>query len=200
MISALPVEVVHPVVGGFDRMNLIGGAALAYLAIAAALSRNPKLALVGAIAAANAAGLAREGHTGNLHLAAQAGFAYFLLHSLRWRDYEHQSAAVVRVVMASLWVLHAFMWARSGVGFVQPFMLAGVMALVWWGRGFLFQNWRPLVIPVSAGLVALCHPMNFVVIKTQTTPVGVLAVIGSFVLFALGTAAALTKHRWHKVG
>jgi hypothetical protein len=44
----------------------------------------------------------------------------------------------------------------------------------------------------------LYHPINFAVIKTQTTPAGVLAVIGSFVLFALGTVAALTKHRWHK--
>ncbi len=199
MISALPVEVVHPVVGGFDRMNLIGGAVLAYLAIATALSRNPKLAIVGAIVVALAGGLLREGHADNLHWAAQAGFVYFLLHSLRWRDYEHQGAGAVRVVMASLWVVQTFVWARTGVGFVQPLVMASVMVLVWWGRGFLFQIWRPLVIPIAAGMVTLCHPLNFVVIKTQTTPVGVLAVIGSFVLFALGTAAALTKHRWHKV-
>lgn len=200
VISALPVEVVHPVVGGFDRMNLIGGAVLAYLAIATALSRNPKLAIVGAIAAALAGGLLRDGHADNLHWAAQAGFVYFLLHSLRWRDYEHQGAGAVRVVMASLWVVHTFVWARTGVGFVQPLVMACVVALMWWGRGFLFQIWRPLVIPIAAGMVMLCHPLNFAVIKTQTTPTGVLAVIGSFVLFALGTAAALTKHRWHKIG
>ena len=200
IISALPVEVVHPVVGGFDRMNLIGGAVLAYLAIAAALSRNPKLAIVGAIAAVIAAGLVREGHTGNLHLAAQAGFIYFLLHSLRWRDYEHQGAAVTRVVIASLWVLHAFVWVRAGAGVLTPLLVAALVGCVCCCRGFLFQLWRPVFLPIAAGLVALCHPINFVVIKTQTTPVGVLAVVGSFVLFALGTAAALTKHRWHKVG
>jgi len=119
---------------------------------------------------------------------------------LRWRDYKHQGAAAVRVVMALLWVAHTFLWARTGVGFVQPLVMASAMVLVWWGRGFLFQVWRPAVIPIAAGMVTLCHPVNFVVIKTQTTPVGVLAVIGSFMLFALGTAAALTKHRWHKVG
>jgi len=198
LISALPVEAVHPVMGGFDRMNLIGGAVLAYLAIATALSRNPKLALVGALAAAVAGGMLREGHAHALHWALQAGFVYFLLHSLRWRDYEHPGAAAVRVVMASLWVLHAFIWARSGATLVGLFTAAALVAGVWSCRGCLFQLWRPMVIPITAGLVALCHPMNLVVIKTQTTPAGVLAVIGSFVLFALGTAAALTKHRWHK--
>jgi hypothetical protein len=199
MISALPVEVVHPVVGGFDRMNLIGGAVLAYLAIATGLSRNPKLAIAGSIAAALAGGMLREGHADNLHWAAQAGLVYFLLHSLRWRDFEHQGAAAVRVCLASLWVLHTFVWSRMGVAFVPPLLVAALVMCVWSCRGFLFQIWTPLVLPISAGLVALCHPINFVVVKTQTTPTGVLAVIGSFVLFALGTAAALTKHRWHKV-
>lgn len=200
LISALPVEVVRPVVGGFDRMNLIGGAVLAYLAIATALSRNPKLAIVGAIAAAVAGGLLREGQADTLHWAAQAGLVYFLLHSLRWRDHEHQGAAAVRVVMASLWVLHTFAWARMGVAFGPPFAVAGAVFFVWGCRGFLFQLWRPMVIPIAAGLVMLCPPVNLAVIKTQTTPVGLLAVIGSFALFALGTAAALTKHRWHKIG
>jgi hypothetical protein len=199
-ISALPVEVVHPIVGGFDRMNLIGGAVLAYLAIAALLTRNPKVAIAGAIATALAGGLLREGHSDNLHWAAQVGLVYFLLHSLRWRDYEHAGAAAVRNCMASLWVLHTFVWARAGVAFLPPLVVATGVVCVWSCRGFLFQIWRPLVIPIAAGLVALCDPLNFAVIKTQTAPVGVLAVIGSFVLFALGTAAALTKHRWHKVG
>lgn len=200
MISALPVEVVHPIVGGFDRMNLIGGAVLAYLAIAALLTRNPKAAIAGALATALAGGLLREGHPDNLHWAVQAGLVYFLLHSLRWRDYEHQGAAAVRICIASLWVLHAFVWARAGVAFLPPLAVAGGVVCVWSCRGFLFQIWRPLVIPITAALVALCHPINLAVIQTQATPTGVLAVIGSFVLFALGTAAALTKHRWHKVG
>jgi len=29
-------------------------------------------------------------------------------------------------------------------------------------------------------------------------PAGILAVIGSFLLFGFGTAAALTRHVWHK--
>lgn len=200
MVSALPVEIVHPVAGGFDRMNLIGGAVLVYLAIGAALSRNPKVAIVGAIAAALAGGMLREGQGGFLHWAAQAGLVYFLLHSLRWYDYEHAGAAGIRICIAAVWVLHTFVWARAGVAFLPPLAVAVGVVCVWGCHGFLFQIWRPLVIPVTAAMVALCHPVNLAVIKTQSTPTGVLAVIGSFLLFAFGTAAALTKHRWHKVG
>jgi hypothetical protein len=78
--------------------------------------------------------------------------------------------------------------------------VAGLVLLAWATRGWLIQHWRPLAIPVAAGLVMVCGPANWAVTKTQTTPAGVLAMIGSLALFGVGTAVALTKHRWHKVG
>jgi hypothetical protein len=54
-----------------------------------------------------------------------------------------------------------------------------------------------VVVPIVAVMVATCHPVNFTVAKLQTTPTGVAAIIASFLLFAIGTVAALTKHRWH---
>jgi hypothetical protein len=197
-VSALPMEILAPIAGGFDQTRLIGAAALTYLMTSAALSRNPKLALVGALAAALAGGLLREGQSHALFWAAQSGLVYFLLHSLRWRDYEHPGAAGVRSFIATLWVLHTFAWVHNGAALSQPLSAAGLVMLVWGARGFVFRVWRPQVVPVAALLVALCSPVNFAVLKTQTTPMGVLAVIGSFALFAAGTAAALTKHRWHK--
>jgi len=140
----------------------------------------------------------RAGHPDVLHWAAQAGLVYFLLHSLRWRDWEHHGAAVIRIGMALAWVGHTLAWAHDGVAFGQPFAVAAGVGLVWWCRGMVFQSWQPLVIPIAAGLVAVCHPLNLAVVQAQTTPVGVLAVVGSFALFAIGTAAALTKHRWHR--
>jgi hypothetical protein len=197
-MSALPVEILHPIAASFDQTKLIGFAALAYLMISSALSRNPKLALVGAIAAAVAGGMLREGQDHMLYWAAQAGLVYFLLHSLRWRDHEHPGAAGVRIFMAVLWVLHTFVWVHNGAPVMQPLIAAGLVMLIWWTRGFVFRVWRPQIVPVAALLVVLCGPVNFAVLKTQTTPMGVLAVIGSFALFAAGTAAALTKYRWHK--
>jgi hypothetical protein len=197
-VSALPVEILHPIATGFDQTKLIGIAALAYLVISTALSRNPKLAILGALAAAMAGGMVREGQSHMLYWVAQAGLVYFLLHSLRWRDYEHPGAAGVRIFIAALWVLHTFVWVHNGAAWSQPLIAAGLVLFVWWGRGFVFRMWRPQVIPIAALLVALCNPVHFVALKTQTTPMGVIAVIGSFALFAAGTAAALTKHRWHK--
>jgi hypothetical protein len=197
-VSALPVEMLQPIAAGFDRTKLIGVAALAYLIISTTLSRSPKLAILGAMAAAVAGGLLREGYSHAWFWAAQSGLVYFLLHSLRWRDYEQPGAAGVRSVMAALWVLHTFVWVHIGAPITQPLLAAGLVMLMWWARGFVFRVWRPQVVPVAALLVALCSPVNFAVLKTQTTPMGVLAVIGSFALFAAGTAAALTKHRWHK--
>lgn len=197
-VSALPVEMLQPIAAGFDRTKLIGVATLTYLIISTTLSRNPKLAILGALAAAMAGGLLREGQSLALFWAAQSGLVYFLLHSLRWRDYEHPGAAGVRSFIAVLWVLHTFAWVHNGAPVMQPLIAAGLVLLAWWGRGFVFRIWRPQVVPVAALLVALCSPVNFAVLKTQTTPMGVLAVIGSFALFAAGTAAALTKHRWHK--
>jgi hypothetical protein len=197
-VSALPVEMLQPIAAGFDRTKLVGVAALTYLIISTTLSRNPKLAIPGALAAAMAGGLLREGHSHAVFWAAQSGLVYFLLHSLRWRDYEQPGAAVVRSSMAALWVLHTFVWVHNGAPVTQPLIAAGLVMLIGWARGFVFRVWRPQVVPVAALLVALCSPVNFAVLKTQATPMGVLAVIGSFALFAAGTAAALTKHRWHK--
>jgi hypothetical protein len=45
-------------------------------------------------------------------------------------------------------------------------------------------------------LVAACGPANFALSKLAAAPLGVLAILASFVLFALGTAVALLKHRW----
>jgi hypothetical protein len=198
--AALPREVLTPLLADFDRVNFIGAAALVYLMICAVLSRNPKLAILGGIAAALAGGLLRGAQGDTLHWAAQAGFAYFLLHSLRWHDDEHQGAAGVRTFIAAVWLVQSFLWVREEATFWHPLAPAGVVLLAWWLRGFIFQNWSAALVPVAAGLVAVCSPVNFTCGQLHTAPVGVLAIVGSFVLFAVGTAVALTRHRWHKNG
>jgi len=199
VVAAMPAPMFHYLAGRFDRTDLIVLALLVYAMVATLLTRNPKLAIVGAIAAAISGGAMRE-HSGDAwHWAAQAGLIFFLLHSLRWRDYEHQGAAAVRIVVAACWLIHSLIWVRQDAVIWQPFTAAGVVLFVCWSRGFVFHRWSPLVVPGSALAVALSGPANLLVTKIQTAPVGVLALAGSLLLFALGTAAALTKHRWHKI-
>jgi hypothetical protein len=53
------------------------------------------------------------------------------------------------------------------------------------------------VIALATLIVMLAGPLECGVEKTQSAPAGLLAIVGSFLLFGLGTAAALTRHHWH---
>jgi hypothetical protein len=198
MVASLPMDFAPVLVKPVAQTNLIGLAALAYLVIGAALSRNPKVALLGTSAAMIAGGVLRQGHPDWFHWSAQAGLIYFLLHSLRWEDHAHHEAKVARWLIAGAWALHAFVWVRGGANFSHTLIVAGLVLVVWTGRALIFRTWQPLALPIAAGLVALCSPMNFVVVKTQSAPAGLLYLVGSFALFGIGTLVALTKHRWHK--
>lgn len=199
-VASLPVEVVHPIAGHFDRVKFIGLAVLAYLVVGAALTRNPKVAVAGAFGAALAAGWLRGEVSDAAHWAVQSGLTFFLLHSLRWRDHEHQGAALVRVLMAGAWVLHSFVWVRCGAALLQPVSIATVVLAICWFRWWLRLNWSPVAVPLAGLLVALCSPANLVLGKLQSAPAGLVAVVGSFLLFGLGTLAALTKSRWSRNG
>jgi hypothetical protein len=200
VVAAVPAPVFQFITGWFNRPDLIGLATLTYAMVATLLTRNPRAAIAGAIAAGIAGGALREPHGDAWHWAAQIGVVFFLLHSLRWRDYEHQGAKAVRIFMAAGWLIHSAVWLRDDAAIWHPLATAGAVLIVCGLRGLVFQRWTPLVVPGMAVGVALCGPLNLLLMKLQTTPVGVLALGGSLVLFAIGTAAALTKHRWHKAG
>jgi hypothetical protein len=197
-VASLPHEWTQTAAMEFSRGKFVAAAGLTYLLLRTALSRNPKVGLLGAFAAAVAGSWLGGSATNHIHWAAQAGLVFFLLHSLRWRDYEHQGAAGVRVFIAMLWVAHALVWVRDDAAFWHPLSMATVVLAAWWFRGFVFRNWSAVIVPVSGALVAMCSPVNFACIKLQTAPVGVLAIAASFLLFAAGTVVALTKHYWHK--
>ncbi len=198
LVASLPIDFAPVFAKPLAQTNLVGLAALAYLVVGAALSQNPKVALLGAGAAMIAGGVLRQSQPDWFHWAAQAGLIYFLLHSLRWSDDEHPGAKLVRWIVAAVWMFQAFAWVRNGATFSQTLLVAGVVFAVWTGCALIRRTWPPLALPVAAGLVALCSPANFVIVQTQSAPTGLLYVVGSFALFGLGTVVALTKHRWHK--
>lgn len=179
-----------------SRAHWIGLAAAAYLILSTAVTRNPKLALVGTVAASLLAGAWREPAPDALHWAVQAGLVFYLLHSLRWRDHEFPGAAVARLLTAVAWVAHAFCWVRGDAPFwLTPGMATLVVAacwLHWWIR----QKRLPVVILLAAALVAVLGPINMLLVTLQATPVGLVAVGASFLLSGLGTLAAVTKPRW----
>jgi hypothetical protein len=54
-------------------------------------------------------------------------------------------------------------------------------------------------VPAAAVFAMLSGPTGSTTGSLYSVPVGLVAVIGSFLLFVLGTLAALTKHRWNRI-
>ncbi len=197
LIAGIPVERLMPYFAGFDQAKLIGMSAMVYVLIATAMSRNPKLGLLGAFAAA-VGGAMLKPEADTFDWAAQSGMVFFLIHSLRWQDHEHEGVALVRWTVALAWFAQTIFWVRDGAEVLHPIFM-GASVLIFWGvHWFIKQNRVTIAIPLAALLVMLTSPANLAFGKLSTTPAGVLAIAGSFVLFAAGTIAALTRHRWHR--
>lgn len=197
LAGGLPETWGRAVVGEFSRAKCLAGGAAGYFLFLFALSRDPRLGLLGALTSAAAACFVLGDHADTIHWAAQAGLVFLLLHSLRWRTCEHAGASVLRTLAALLWVGHSFGWMHFG-GATWMACLAGLV--VWGGYvslRLLGKRWGPRIIPVAASLVMLSGPTHFTAAKLQSAPVGLLAVIGSFLLLGLGTLTALKKHRWN---
>jgi hypothetical protein len=200
LVAGLPSAWMPAMAPEFDRDKFLGAAALIYVLLGTTLSRNPKLAFLGVFAAAIAAGTMRGNHADAFHWAAQAGLTYLLLHSLRWRDHDHDGASAVRVLTAVAWVLHSVFWVRDGALLWHPLLTAGVVIVICVVARVICGCWAARVVPFAALLVAISWPTNFIFEKMQNMPMGIAAVAGSFALFGIGTIAALTKHRWNKNG
>jgi hypothetical protein len=198
MVAALPIDFAPVLAKPLAQTNLVGLAALTYVIVGTLVSRNPMVAILGALATPLAVGIMMPTLGDAMNWAIQAGLVYFLLHSLRWEDDRHIGARAVRWLMAILWVVHGFCWMRGGGNWLSLVTIAGTVMLIWTLRVWWLRRWELLVVPAAAVLVALSGPANFVFTKVGHAPAGLLYVVGSFALFGVGTLAALTKHRWHK--
>jgi hypothetical protein len=185
------------VIPGLERIHCIAAGATLYLLLCTVFSRNPKRALLASIMVVCAFTVLFGNKNGAGHWALQFGLVFLLLHSLRWEDAEHPGAVLVRNAATSLWILSDLVWTRSGAEWWMPgifgFLVLGgcVAARLFRGR------WDRRMMAVAAMLVVLSGPGNVLFEQSRSMSGGIIAVIGSFLLFIAGTALALTKDRWH---
>jgi hypothetical protein len=179
-------------------VGCIAAAATVYLLFWTAWLRNPKLAVLGAALFGIAIAVVFNRHPNVVNWALQGGFVFLLLHSLRWNDAEHAGAAASRNFIALIWAIQSFVWMNcEGVRFWMPF-IPGVLVLAPYCILSLCRRvWRLLAVPASALAVALSGPCCLTVDHLRSLPVGLLAVIASFLFLGIGTAAALTRDFWH---
>ncbi len=198
LACGLPGEWIQVLTPMMDRPHYIAACVAIYLLIYNVMSRNPKVGFLGAILLTLVIAVLFSAHNGAGYWAVQAGLVFFLLHSLGWVDDEHSGARAMRIVTAVFWVAHAIIWVRSDTVLWGPCIPGGLVFAGYLVTQLLRGGRGHLVLPAASILVALSGPGNHLVEILQFAPAGLLAVVGSFVLFALGTGAALTKHRWHR--
>ena len=174
-------------------------AATGYLLYWVIRSRNAKLGLAGAWIIGIAVLLLAKNMEIGAPLAAQLALAFLLMHSLRWEEQGNHGAGALRFVAGAVWVLHALFLVHSHWFYMLPVVYGtgGLLLAVSAFNKFFSGSWKPIAVPIAASLVLLAQPGDLLAGKLQSAPGGLLALMGSFFLFGIGTLAALTKSKWN---
>lgn len=181
----LPAEwilLLHP---GWGRLELAfalaGGAAL----VMSGFSRHPVVGVAAGIIVF--AGLGEFGRRFSAGERWQIAFAMVLAHSLRWPA-TSADANNFRRVVAGAWLITVFASSSSGAWSAE---LQGVALLgLWAGHSYLTHAWNLRVLPATAALGVAEAPIRWFAAHAST---GVIALVGSFALFATGAWFA-----WHR--
>jgi hypothetical protein len=198
-VAGLPENWIQAAIHGATAAGCAAAGLAAYLIFWTAWLRNPKLAACGAVLFGIVIAVVFHSHLNGLNWALQGGFVFFLLHSLRWNDAEHAGASASRNFIGIAWAIQSFVWMNcEGTRFWMPF-IPGLLVLALYCALLLCQGiWRWLAVPASALAVVLSGPCCLAIDRLRSTPVGLLAVIGSFLFLGLGTVVALTRESWHQ--
>jgi len=199
LVAGMPESWGRVVVPDFLRQKTIVLSFAGYVLFWVTRSSKAQMGFCGAILA----GLGTEYFFAPLdyleQFAMQSALMYLLVHSVRWTDDAEHGSRALRVAAAIAWTVHSFVWVRiATVDVYRNIALAGLLMLaIYYLVEILRGTVGPRIIAISSLLVFLCVPINFAVEVLRITPTGYLTVLGSFLVFAIGTAVALTKHRWN---
>ena len=171
-------------------------AGVAYVVVQALLSRRPANGFAAALGIALLRGFLLDQPF--FHLAVQYGAAFLLIHSLSWERTEHAGATQLRIVATLLWICDSALWTwidPSAIKLVATvaILVIAASAIARWLTG----EWGPRLVPIAAGACLLVAPAHPIFDIAKSSPAGLLAIVGSFLLFGLGTIAALTRSAWN---
>ena len=195
LVGGLPLNWMHFMTPQSSPGELLLGGCLVYALGWIGWTRNPKLAVLGALLTGISMGSILN-RADAAHWAFQTGVIFLLLHSLRWNDSVEPGSRSLRWTAALIWVGHSLVWTHFyGAGWkacLTGFGVLGVCLLARW----LQKRWAVRLLPIAAVLVCFSVPSHSAAVQIGSTPSGLVALIASFLLFGLGTIGALLKHRW----
>jgi hypothetical protein len=204
LIGGLPAEWLHHVAPSLSRGNWIVCCLLLCLVCWTFISRDPRVALMGVLAPAVGYFMFFDSwRLGTDYLSPkymmEISLVFVMTHSVRWRDHEHKGAWIFRNIAGLLWVLISFSWLQEpGYGArVTIYSSAGLLLLYYTFHSSLIRSWKPLAVPFYSVAVLFSQPAKRFADSVADISPGFLAIIASFVLFAAGTLAALTKSKWN---
>ncbi|HXJ58169.1 MAG TPA: hypothetical protein VNU68_16050 [Verrucomicrobiae bacterium] len=181
---------------GFTRAHAWLGGLTFYVVWCALRSPRPEAGLAGA--GLVAIDIARLLGSSGVHWSMQIGFVLVLAHSLRWRDDRHGGVRFLRNCLAAAWVLASALNTRhSTLAELSPVPAGAIVLLIAWSLAWWWRGERPTVILPGAALLALCAGPGQWLARVGAT--GLLALLGSGILFGAGIVAAWTRHRWDHV-
>ena len=197
ILGSVPQRLMPPMHFAIQRQEILWLSAFGYVLVSTLLSRNPKAGILGAITSALFVTMLPGDVAKMINPALQMGAVFFLLHSLRWNN-EEKGTATARILAAIFWLGHSLMWVGADSTVARAGVLGaavGVLAVYFLAR-YVFGKWGPRIIPYAALAVSLSPLICDGGQLLRNAPSGLLILLGSFGLFALGTVAALTKSRW----
>lgn len=213
LVAGLPEAVGKATLPKLDRFEWVVLAVCANLIARAIGSRIPIRGVLGAIACGAATAILWQHSPVVWWVAVQNGLVFLLLHSLRWQDEVHDGARLIRVCAALFWIVDSVGWVheawprlltQSSLLSPQSFFGGGLsvmtyalVVLIGYGMGWAFTGRAgPKIIPISATIVLATAPGRWLWDLLREASIGLLALIGSLLLFGAGTILAWTKERW----
>jgi hypothetical protein len=198
LAAALPLDWGRWVLPDFNRPKAICMATGTYVILQAILSRHPAIGLCGALIAGVTPAFLLGKPLWNEGL--QMACTFLLLHSYRWTDRDSRQKSILRFVTAVTLGVHALAWTHSDETFSRVTVSSSAVAIL---AGYFLFRWLrgyypPVVLLAAASICLLAVPIQLAIRVFRASPVGLLSIMGSFVLFGAGTILAMNKHRWQQ--
>lgn len=199
VVAGMPLDWGSLALPDFARSTALGLAAGLFALAYAIQSRHPAAGMAGACALFGVALFYASPLGMSFFAVLQFSLVYLLLHSLAWTPFESPRTRLVQGMAATAWMIDALIWTRDPtLSGLAGTVSGSIVVIVGWIAICRTAGIRRPRMPLLAAIVCPCSSgANWVL---QHSSDGLLIVLGSFAVFAIGAAVAWTRHRWETPG